>query len=741
MPVLTQTRRRGSQGTRGDTPKSPGLHVSMSACVTTAIGAIVLLLLCTGRAPAGDLGIVPLLDGERNDSLDLWGGPLSAGNTSGFAKESTVVHSGTGAYQANLGSIANGGFEFFQAFSSQVDGTPRYRQDRDLTQYQSLQGYVENSTTQPLTFSLELKDYRDSTSERAVRSYTIQPGGWQQIVAPLDLSSGWTVTGTPDLSRTFALSFLVNADYGATSGSIYLDDFTLRENGPSIDVQTAPITDVVERLAKRQFMGLWAARNKTSGLIPNSSDNVTLGALNTTTGVVWNLPSAVRRGWVTQADSDAYMTQLVSTLNTNRNQTTYLPTRFLDFVTGAPVTDHEESSVDAAFLDLALHNYKSQPTTPAALRTSIDTLENRFDFSAFAGPGAFQQAYFQPTGQFGCCTYSGYTNEDKVIALAASLSTSHNVPLASMWNKDTGRVATSLVTPENYLVYSFDTQYRAPFAQALLNLFVDTSQRGADNYPTRALARNPWENFVRYEADAAAKLNQLGRSNLMQPDAGAGAGTYEPWNLYNNFGQPNLFQPWSVAEMLMSGAPGAEDALRFLLDNGLGTGLDGPQGLADSAQWATGAANPTSVPSFADNWNITLSTTALLEYLDGANRQNLFFANLPEVQAALDSVFVAGDYNGDGIVNSADYDYWRSTVGSINSLAADGNNNGVVDAADYVIWRKHASAPGLGAGVGVPEPTDYGSMLSLAGFFVLNACRRARKMGPATSGDANRKSL
>lgn len=699
------------------------------------IGVIALVLACVVRAPAGDLGIVPLLDGERSDSLNLWGGPLSAGNITSFAKESSVVHSGTGAYQANLGAVPNGGFKFFQTFSSAVNGTPGYRQDRDLTQYQSLEGYVRNDTSTPLTFSLELKDYRDSTSQRAVRSFTIPAGStWTKITAPLDLSSGWTVTGTPDLSRTFALSFLANADFGATSGSLYLDDFTLQENGPSIDVAAAPIQDIVERVARRQFMGLWAARNKTSGLIPNSSDNVSIGALNTTTGVVWNLPAAIRRGWVTQSDADTYMGQLVASVNTNRNQTTYLPTRFLDLVTAAPVTDHEESSIDASFFALALHNYKSQTATPAALRTSIDTLENRFNFAAFAGPDAFKQAYFQPTGQFGCCTYNGYTNEDKVIALAAAVSTSHNVPLASMWNKDIGRTLASLVTPENYLVYSYDTQYRAPFTQALLNLFVDTSQRGADSYNynnnTRSLARNPWENFVRYETDAAAKLSQLGRSNFMQPDAGAGAGTYEPWNLYNNFGQPNLFQPWSVAEMLMAGAPGAEAALRFLLDNGLGAGLDGPQGLADSAQWVTGAANPTSVPSFADNWNITLSTMALLEYLEGANRQSLFFANLPEVQAALDSVYIAGDYNGDGLINSADYNYWRGTVGSINSLAADGNNNGVVDAADYVIWRKRVSTPGLGAGVGVPEPGGTASIVTLIGTFAVAASWRSRKPMP-----------
>ena len=104
-----------------------------------------------------------------------------------------------------------------------------------------------------------------------------------------------------------SLAFGVEENMGQLNGSLYLDDFNLIENGPSIDVATAPIETIVERVAKRQFMGLWAARNKTSGLIPNSSDNVAIGALNTTTGVVWNLPSAIRRGWVTQSDADAYM--------------------------------------------------------------------------------------------------------------------------------------------------------------------------------------------------------------------------------------------------------------------------------------------------------------------------------------------------------------------------------------------------------------------------------------------------
>jgi hypothetical protein len=179
----------------------------------------------------------------------------------------------------------------------------------------------------------------------------------------------------------------------------------------------------------------------------------------------------------------------------------------------------------------------------------------------------------------------------------------------------------------------------------------------------------------------------------------------------------------------MAGGAGAEAALRFLLDNGLGNGLDGPQGLADSAQWVTGAANPTSVPSFADNWNVTLSTMALLEYLEGSNRASLNFANLPEVKAALDTVFKAGDYTGNGVVDLADHNYWRATFGSINSLAADGNNNGVVDAGDYIVWRRNYAGPGAGSGASVPEPSAILLVLVSTSLVLVAGRRRTLSRG------------
>jgi hypothetical protein len=698
---------------------------------TSALLVLLAELLCHGALYGAELGVVPLFDGERSDNLNLWGGTFSAGNTTSFVKQTSIVHSGAAAYRTNLGALANNASRFFQTFSSAVNGTPGYRQDRDLTQFQSLEGYVRNDAGVPLTFSLELKDYRDSGAQKATRSYTIPAGGWTKIEAPLDFQSGWNVTGTPDFSRTFAMSFLVNADFGAGSGSLYLDDFRLVENGPSIDTTSAPIDVVVERLAHRQFSGLWAARNKTSGLIPNSADDVTRAALNTTTGVVWTLPTAIRRGWVAQADADAFMGQLVNSLNVNRNQSTYLPTRFLDLVTAAPVDNREESSIDASFIALALHNYKSQPATPAALNQAIDALENRFNWTLFSGAGAFKLAYIPATG-FSQNEYLGYTNENKVISLAAEASTAHHVPLETMWNKDVGRTLVNLVDPnQKFLVYSYGTDYRATFAQALVNIFVDISDRGVDSFSNRTLARNSWVNYVRYESEVSDKLQQLGRDHFFQPDAADGAAGYKPYNFFNDFGQPNLFMPWSVSLALLAGTDGADDALRFLLDNGLGSGLDGPLGLTDSAQWATGAANPTDVPSIADNWNMTLSTLALLEFLDryqGTQSASNFFASLSEIDAALDRVFIDGDLNGNGVVNAADLAILRGGFGAaFNATPAtgDADGDGDVDGADFLRWQR-----GLGPhspSTSIPEPAA-GIGLAAGAVFLLWSRRKRQRV-------------
>ena len=50
---------------------------------------------------------------------------------------------------------------------------------------------------------------------------------------------------------------------------------------------------------------------------------------------------------------------------------------------------------------------------------------------------------------------------------------------------------------------------------------------------------------------------------------------------------------------------------------------------------------------------------------------------------------IAGDFNGDGSVDTADYVVWRKTLGSTITLLADADGNGVVDEIDRAISLAH----------------------------------------------------
>jgi hypothetical protein len=90
------------------------------------------------------------------------------------------------------------------------------------------------------------------------------------------------------------------------------------------------------------------------------------------------------------------------------------------------------------------------------------------------------------------------------------------------------------------------------------------------------------------------------------------------------------------------------------------------------------------------------------------------------VNVPLTDISANGDYNHDGMVNHADYAFWRSSFGSTTELDADGNGDGRVDAADYTVWRDHLTSDSL-----ISESSNETSQVAIAGPYLDGVIHRA----------------
>lgn len=96
--------------------------------------------------------------------------------------------------------------------------------------------------------------------------------------------------------------------------------------------------------------------------------------------------------------------------------------------------------------------------------------------------------------------------------------------------------------------------------------------------------------------------------------------------------------------------------------------------------------------------------------------------------------FLAGDYNGNGAIDAADYTAWRDAVAAASTVLLNDATPGIVDESDFLYWRTHFGESLGGGGAGsagalpienpVPEPATW--LLTVLAMAALVARQRFR---------------
>jgi hypothetical protein len=135
-----------------------------------------------------------------------------------------------------------------------------------------------------------------------------------------------------------------------------------------------------------------------------------------------------------------------------------------------------------------------------------------------------------------------------------------------------------------------------------------------------------------------------------------------------------------------------------------------------------GAENFTGVIDELAIWNRALSQAEIDQHVAAALAGMRYFASGPAP--------IAGDYNGNGIVDAADYVVWRKALGQTVApgTGADGDGDRTIGMGDYSLWKGRfgsTSVTGSGLATGaLPEP---GSLALIVAVGVALASARSRR--------------
>jgi len=116
------------------------------------------------------------------------------------------------------------------------------------------------------------------------------------------------------------------------------------------------------------------------------------------------------------------------------------------------------------------------------------------------------------------------------------------------------------------------------------------------------------------------------------------------------------------------------------------------------------------------------------DLLQESNEANNVTRILVELEVP-EPLVMQGDYNNDGVVDSADYVVWRKMLGQSvpRGTSADGDGNGAVEAPDLNVWHTEFGSASGGGGLGgnaVPEPATAAALLLASACYQMHVRRR-----------------
>jgi hypothetical protein len=170
------------------------------------------------------------------------------------------------------------------------------------------------------------------------------------------------------------------------------------------------------------------------------------------------------------------------------------------------------------------------------------------------------------------------------------------------------------------------------------------------------------------------------------------------------------YQTTLVAQIVTLGTQADSDSIALSYD-GLAQPV-GPDSIVELGRTALGGFGGDLVSTLYE-WNVNGSPSEfLLQFAAAESSMSLDQLVIDTFVQPMPAA-MPGDFDGNNVVDAADYALWRSQFGTPGPQA-DGNGDGRVDAADYTIWRE-------------PGSRAIGICLAVATTFIIGCDRYVRK--------------